>query len=458
MGLKQLLMPAISARLLSRERLMQQRARAERTRQAKGLGHQVHYFHQADDPYSALAAQCLANLVHRYDIELLAHVVSAPPDDAAPQREQLVAWSRKDARVLAHHAGLDFPQADGQPGQQAVDEANGLLVAAVDSGRFIEVAAALSRALWSGAPGLGSGLGAGLGSGLGAGLGSGLVGADPAATARHISASDALRRELGHYLGATFFYAGEWYWGVDRLRHLEQRLQDLGALRAGADKHLLLPLEPDLDHAVTLSNPPTIDFFLSLRSPYTAIVAPRVFELGRLTGAQVRLRYVLPMVMRGLPVPRIKRSYIAMDAAREAFVRGTPFGRINDPVGRPTERGMSLIPLAERQGLGQRYVLSFLQGVWAEGIDAGSNSGLRRIAERAGLSWSDALQALDNTAWRQTAEDNRTALFALGLWGVPSFAFGDTAVWGQDRLWAIQQALMNTQAIAPIPPSVTSHK
>jgi len=444
MGLKQLLMPAISARLLSRERLLQQRARAERTRQAKGLGHQVHYFHQADDPYSALAAQCLAKLVGRYDIELLAHVVSPPPDDAAPQREHLVAWSRKDAHLLARHAGLDFPRAGGQPAAQAVAEANRLLVAAVDTGRFVGAAAALSTALWSDPPDMISGPGLGLAP------------ADPAATARHLSASDALRRELGHYLGATFFYAGEWYWGVDRLRHLEQRLQDLGALRAGADKHVLLPLEPDLDTAAVLASPPTIDFFLSLRSPYTAIAAPRVFELGRLTGAQVRLRYVLPMVMRGLPVPRIKRSYIAMDAAREAYVRGTPFGRINDPLGRPTERGMALIPLAERLGLGQRYVLSFLQGVWAEGIDAGRDSGLRRIAERAGLSWSDALKAIDDSAWRQTAEDNRTALFALGLWGVPSFAVGDTAVWGQDRLWAIREALMNTPAPASIAPSFTS--
>ena len=136
-------------------------------------------------------------------------------------------------------------------------------------------------------------------------------------------------------------------------------------------------------------------------------------------------------------------------------MRDTPFGRLNDPIGRPTERGMALIPLAERLGLGQRYVLSFLQGVWAEGLDAGSDRGLRRIAERAGLSWRDALAALDDPAWRETAEANRTALLALGLWGVPSFAVGDTAVWGQDRLWAIQDALLNSQGKLPTSPPGT---
>jgi 2-hydroxychromene-2-carboxylate isomerase len=146
--------------------------------------------------------------------------------------------------------------------------------------------------------------------------------------------------------------------------------------------------------------------------------------------------------MRGLPVPREKRSYISQDAAREAFVRGIPFGRLNDPVGRPTERGLALMPLAERLGKGQQYVLSFMRGVWAEGIDAGSDRGLRSIAERAGLSWVDARQALQDDGWRSIAEHHRQEMFGLGLWGVPSFKVGECAVWGQDRLWAVQEELL----------------
>ena len=83
-----------------------------------------------------------------------------------------------------------------------------------------------------------------------------------------------------------------------------------------------------------------------------------------------------------------------------------------------------------------------MHGVWAEGVDAGSDRGLRRIVERAGLDWGEARQAVADPAWRQTAEDNRAELLSLGLWGVPSLRVGDTAVWGQDRLWAIQAALI----------------
>ena len=87
-----------------------------------------------------------------------------------------------------------------------------------------------------------------------------------------------------------------------------------------------------------------------------------------------------------------------------------------------------------------------MRGVWAEGLDAGSDRGLRRIVERAGLAWNDATLALRDQAWRTTAETNRTDLFALGLWGVPSFQIGNTAVWRQDRLWAVEDAL---RAAAP---------
>ena len=156
------------------------------------------------------------------------------------------------------------------------------------------------------------------------------------------------------------------------------------------------------------------------------------------------------MAMRGLPVPREKRAYISLDAAREARSRGIPFGRLNDPLGRPTERGLALIPLAERAGKGQDYLSSFMRGVWSEGIDAGSDRGLRRIVERAGLAWDEARPALADDSWRAVAESNRAEMFALGLWGVPSFHVAGVAVWGQDRLWAVQEALLGAGRAAAL--------
>ena len=151
------------------------------------------------------------------------------------------------------------------------------------------------------------------------------------------------------------------------------------------------------------------------------------------------------MVMRGLPVPVEKRKYISLDAAREAHVQKVAFGRLNDPVGKPTERGLALIPFAQMNQLAEAYIQSFMQGVWSEGLDAGTDAHLKIIVERAGLNWAaakDILQSKANdTLWRSVAEQNRQALSALGLWGVPSFRFEETAVWGQDRFWVIEKAM-----------------
>ena len=90
-SIKTLLMPALSQRLLSRERLLALRTKAEKARVAQGLRHVVHYFHQVDDPYSALAAACLPALAARYDVDIQAHVVGPPPDNAAPRSPIVVS-------------------------------------------------------------------------------------------------------------------------------------------------------------------------------------------------------------------------------------------------------------------------------------------------------------------------------------------------------------------------------
>lgn len=385
MSIKTWLTPRVMAHLLSPQRLDKKRAAFEKRRAGRGEPHVLHYFHQGDDPYSALLSSVLPRLQARYRIAIQTHIVSPPADAAAPERAKLMAYSQRDAALLAAHYGLPPTAAQARGDVQ------------------------------------------------------------PSYPLETREQADHLRQSLGHYLGAMLYYGGEWYWGIDRLHHLEARLQALGLQTDPADQGLgrsLFPPGADLLHTMALHHPPPIDFFFSLRSPYSAIVAERVFELGRLTGAEVRLRFVLPMVMRGLPVPREKRLYIVFDTAREARLRGTAFGRLNDPVGKPTERGLSLIPLAQALGQGQAYVLSFLRGVWSEGLDAGSDRDLARIVERAGLSWPQARQALADPGWRVEAEANRAEMFALGLWGVPSFRVNDVAVWGQDRLWAVQDALL----------------
>ena len=276
----------------------------------------------------------------------------------------------------------------------------------------------------------------------------------PAATpdqARAIlNAGRAMRAGLGHYLGATLNFEGEWYWGVDRLGYLEQRLHAAGfARKALAVPAVRLP-RVECRNRPTNGHRPTLHFFCSLRSPYTYLAVRSVQELAARYGAQLQLRFVLPMVMRGLPVPRHKRLYILADAKREAESLGLPFGRIVDPVGVPTERGLSVLHRAIAVGKGPAFLESFMRGVWSEGIDAGSDAGLHAIAGRAGLDEGFITAALADASWRAIAMENREDMLALGLWGVPSFRVdGCPAHWGQDRLWRVERDLIAaTQAAA----------
>ncbi|MFM7627402.1 MAG: DsbA family protein [Gammaproteobacteria bacterium] len=93
---------------------------------------------------------------------------------------------------------------------------------------------------------------------------------------------------------------------------------------------------------------------------------------------------------------------------------------------------------------------SFLRGVFALGIDAGTRDGLLQIAARAGLDAAAIDTALADDAWRTVVEDNRRDMLSRGLWGVPSFRVDEApALWGQDRLWMLEQDLIAALDAAP---------
>ena len=60
----------------------------------------VDYFHDASDPYSHLVAQVLPQFLARYDIELVPHLVSPPPDWAALEK-RLIGRGTESADVMA---------------------------------------------------------------------------------------------------------------------------------------------------------------------------------------------------------------------------------------------------------------------------------------------------------------------------------------------------------------------
>lgn len=405
--------------------LEKQRSKGRKLRQKLKAAPTVHYFHQADDPYSHLAVQKLDELKARYNLNFDCHLTAAA--DAAYQGSaaHFPHWARQDAASVAADFGVQFTPSIETPSAANLAGANQELAAHLTQEDFAQVATQVGAALWSGEA---------------------IPLQDSNNTAdQAIASGNAKRQELGHYQGAMFFFEGEWFWGVDRLRSLEQRLAKEGYDQQSGP--LCVP-EPTPD---TLGDKDAsqilLEYFPSLRSPYTAIGHKRVLELIHSTGVQVQVRPVMPMLMRGIPAPRAKQRYIITDAGREGREFGNPLGRIVDPFGEPVKRAFALFPAADALGRGLDFVTAYLNASWFEGVDITKTQGLQTVAQQAGLDWDALQQGSTKHDWEAILDANLQELTASNLWGVPSFRVSggissntrndSYACWGQDRIWRV---------------------
>ncbi|MFK8019736.1 MAG: DsbA family protein [Pseudomonadales bacterium] len=428
----------VITRVASLKHRQQRRDKAEQQRAKAGSAHVVKYFHQLDDAYSQLAAQLLPQLAKQYDIKLECYLVKGPQGDNSAEPELLLQLARNDSAQIAPHYGLQFAHAGTAPKPELLGLATAIL-AHQNSASFGNIAAAVGSALWAGDAAELDKLATEHGR------------ANEQEAAQSLEQGTALRAELKHYSGGMFYYAGEWYWGVDRLYHLERRLVELGASQISGST--LLAPRPAIDAGELRDNGSlTFEIYPSLRSPYTALIFDNAVQLAKETGVTLVIRPVLPMVMRGVPATREKGIYIFSDAVREADTLGLAFGQMADPIGEPVRRCYSLYPWACEQGKGTELLSAFLRAAFYDGVNTNNDRGLRQVVENAGLSWSQAKQIVGQPGWEELLEDNRLTMYEFGCWGVPSFRLLDKdgeqvlALWGQDRLWLFAKAIQDQLA------------
>ena len=423
-------------RLLGSQGLLNLNRNAARARRKlRGEKPTIHYFHQVDDPYSFIMVQQLQRFASMTSLDIEPHLVSGPNDAYKGDASRFDDWALRDAASIAPFLGEPIPIPDGheQPVYPASEQsiaANASLLAALKGQHFWQLADHTGRLLWRQelAPNRS---------------------AEAASTvARALDQGDALQESLGHYQGGTLYFEGEWFWGADRLPRLWERLAAEGFCDAA------LPVFDPYSHGTTtrliapgpVSAEIKLEYFPSLRSPYSAIAHAAVEHLAARTQVSLRLRPVMPMLMRGVTAPRHKQRYILTDCVREARARDIPFGNFVDPFGEPVKRGFALFPGALAQGKGMAFVGAFLSAAFAEGIDIDSEEGLHDVIANAGLAWEATHSHPDSASWAQLLDDNVTAMLEAGLWGVPSFRISspgepDVCCWGQDRIWRVEHEL-----------------
>jgi len=431
--LRRHIMSRVMSKVSKPETLLERRARAEKQRIADGRPHCVEYFHQVDDGYSHLIAQRLQQFAARYDVSVKSHLVGPPKGKNVAEPDLLSRLSRYDSYHIAHGYGLAFPYHLDDPDPSLVALTTAIL-ANQHGEHFLSVVESVSTALWSAdKPALEM-------------LASAHGRVDGAQVEEVLARGNARRAALKHYSGAMLYYEGEWYWGIDRLYQLELRLVELG-LDKDPEKPLLAPRPAVASGDLRDDGSLRLEVYASLRSPYTAVIFDKAVQLARDTGVTLDVRPVLPMVMRGVPATREKGMYIFMDAAREARFQGVPYGKFFDPIGNPARQCYSLYPWAKSQGKDIELISAFLRHAFVLGVNTNNNRGLRKVVEAAGLNWREAKQHLGSDGWQEILESNRQAMYESGLWGVPSFRLLDSdgetllALWGQDRLWVIAEAI-----------------
>ena len=423
--------PRPAPKALVAERLASHRDPLSRLR-ARGFGGDVvrrrppalELYYEPGDPHSHLCAQLLPMLAERIDAPIEVRLVGESAPEDYPERGRQRAYAIADAARIAPARGLAFPAGAQVPDPAARAWAASelaALAAASDLQAFVQREREVAAALFAATPGAGPA-------------------AAPGGVAELLDENARRRQQLGHNLPGMWQFDGDWFWGVDRLGHLEARLRDRQLLDGDEP---LGRLDPALAVLPSFDGPlPRLEFFYSFRSPYSYLAALEMqrFQAEWPTGVDVRP--VLPMAMRNISVPRVKRMYTVRDVKREATALGVEFGKIADPLGDGARRCLQVFPLAAGSEQQLAFLASASQGVFAEGIDVATDDGLRFVVERAGMSWGDAEQSIEAGALEpEYAERNRLDLLQSGLWGVPCYRVGAFGAWGQDRFWMLREIL-----------------
>ncbi len=424
------LMPWL-ARLISSPALRRIRNEVHRIRAGlSGHSDQIRVFINPRDPFALPLLQALQEVSGRFRIRYRFHTVREQPDDMFPEPGMWTDWARKDASRIARLYGLTATDRADTPSPEELSAVEQRLLEQEDGDHYLTCAIRAMTRLWS----------------TGEAPEPRPV-QQPEALGERLQANEQLRQKLGHYQGSMVYFRGDWFWGVDRLDHLERILLREGRAIRGHEQILYNRTWTGLgSHAHQLpdkhpARSQAIEVFFSIRSPYSYLGLERAAMLARAWNLPLKLRPVLPMLMRGQPVPDTKKWYIFQDTRREALKLGLPYGFVADPLGAGVERCYALFEYARSLGRELEYMLEYARAVNAEGIRSDTDAGLEQIVTRAGLDWQTARSLLPDSSWRAWAENNRQAMYDLGLWGVPSFRYDSVSCWGQDRLWLIEEQI-----------------
>jgi len=197
--------------------------------------------------------------------------------------------------------------------------------------------------------------------------------------------------------------------------------------------------------------PVTVDYYLSLNSPWTYMGSALFAEIARRNNATVNVKPAKfgPIFEKtgGLPLPKRspeRRAYRMMELKRWREVRGLPINL--EPKHSPSDDAAAtrLVIAAKLQGRdAHKLSMELGRAIWEREESIADPAAIASAAQRAGLD-AAALRAagpsdaeLDGLYEQYTQE-----ALAAGVFGAPSFVLPSGEIfWGQDRLEMLEDAL-----------------
>ncbi len=198
----------------------------------------------------------------------------------------------------------------------------------------------------------------------------------------------------------------------------------------------------------------SVDYFWSVRSPYSYLASGRVIALADEYDLEIRTRPVQPAAIRTPEffdgINPMWPRYLLRDTVRVAAMNGIPYRWPRpDPVAMDLEtreisddqphvhRLSRLAALASETDKALAYIDEVSRLIWngeVDGWDQGEH--LARAVARAGLDLAEMDERAATEAARLDAviEANQEALYAAGHWGVPTLIYEGEPFFGQDRI------------------------
>src|SRR5690349_16872057 len=197
--------------------------------------------------------------------------------------------------------------------------------------------------------------------------------------------------------------------------------------------------------------PVTIDYYMTLNSPWTYLGSALFAEIARRNGATVN---IMPSKFGpifeqtgGLPLPKRspeRRAYRLMELKRWREVRNMPL--ILQPKNSPSDdlAATRLVIAAKQQGKdAHRLATEFGRAIWELDEPLGDASVMAAAAKRAGVDITAVRAGSPPDAeLDQLYEQYTQEALAANVFGAPSYVLpSGEFFWGQDRLEMLERAL-----------------